>query len=156
MARAHVQTREFIASRLHSFITSPEVLRLVHDITTCSVEWLDRPDLEALVSLWGRDWDAKLAALAAWPKHITLRLLPVREEDYAAAADDWWSRAVQSLKVRDLAGRPVYLVTSNTHALRNLVSGFTTAHEPAISGHAACWAGVAAANFEQNHFCDSG
>jgi hypothetical protein len=46
MARAHVQTREFIASRHLSLITSSEVLRLVNDITTCSVEWEDRPDLE--------------------------------------------------------------------------------------------------------------
>jgi hypothetical protein len=55
MARAHVQTRKFIASRLHFLITSPEVLRLVHDITTCSVEWLDRPDLEALEHSGGRE-----------------------------------------------------------------------------------------------------
>jgi hypothetical protein len=55
MARAHVQTREFLASRLHFLITSPEVLRLVHDITTCSVEWLDRPDLEALEHSGGRE-----------------------------------------------------------------------------------------------------
>jgi hypothetical protein len=55
MARAHVQTQEFIASRLHFLITSPEVLRLVHDITTCSVEWLDRPDLEALEACGGRE-----------------------------------------------------------------------------------------------------
>jgi len=48
MAKAHVQTREFLAARLNSLITTPEVLRLVYDITTCSVEWLDRPDLEAL------------------------------------------------------------------------------------------------------------
>jgi len=30
-------------------------LRLVHDITTCSVEWLDRPDLEALEHAGGRE-----------------------------------------------------------------------------------------------------
>ena len=48
MARTHVQTREFLASRLNFLITTPEVLRLVHDITTCTVEWLDHPDLEAL------------------------------------------------------------------------------------------------------------
>ena len=39
MARTHVQTREFLASRLNFLINTPEVLRLIHDITTCTVEW---------------------------------------------------------------------------------------------------------------------
>ncbi|MGO8762476.1 MAG: hypothetical protein ACLP2P_01885 [Desulfobaccales bacterium] len=55
MARTHVQTREFLASRLDFLINTPEVLRLVHDITTCSVEWLEHPDLEALESSGGRE-----------------------------------------------------------------------------------------------------
>jgi hypothetical protein len=55
MARALAQTREFLASRLNFLITTPEVLRLVYDITTCSVEWLDHPDLEALEHSGGRE-----------------------------------------------------------------------------------------------------
>lgn len=55
MARNHVQTREFLASRLDFLITTPEVLRLVNDITTCTVEWEDHPDLEALEHSGGRE-----------------------------------------------------------------------------------------------------
>jgi hypothetical protein len=55
MARTHVQTREYLASRLNFLITTPEVLRLVYDITTCSVEWMDHPDLEALEASGGRE-----------------------------------------------------------------------------------------------------
>jgi hypothetical protein len=55
MARTDIQTREFLASRLHFLITNPEVLRLVNDITTCSVEWEDHPDLEALEASGGRE-----------------------------------------------------------------------------------------------------
>jgi hypothetical protein len=55
MARTHVHTREFLASRLNFLITTPEVLRLVHYITTCSVEWLAHPDLEALGQSGGRE-----------------------------------------------------------------------------------------------------
>jgi hypothetical protein len=55
MARTPAQTREFLASRLNFLITTPEVLRLVNDITTCSVEWLDHPDLEALEASGGRE-----------------------------------------------------------------------------------------------------
>jgi len=55
MARTRVHTREFLASWLNFLITTPEVLRLVNDITTCSVEWLDHPDLEALEHSGGRE-----------------------------------------------------------------------------------------------------
>ncbi|MGA9755992.1 MAG: hypothetical protein WBV23_12720, partial [Desulfobaccales bacterium] len=55
MARTHVQTREFLASRLDFLINTPEVLRLVNDITTCTVEWEDHPDLEALEQAGGRE-----------------------------------------------------------------------------------------------------
>ncbi len=55
MARTHVQTREFLASRLNFLINTPEVLRLVNDITTCTVEWEDHPDLEALEHSGGRE-----------------------------------------------------------------------------------------------------
>jgi hypothetical protein len=55
MAKAYVRTREFLASRLHFLITTPEVLRLVNDITTCTIEWLDAPDLKALEASGGRE-----------------------------------------------------------------------------------------------------
>ncbi len=55
MARTNVQNRELLASRLDFLITTPDVLRLIHDITTCTVEWLDRPDLEALEASGGRE-----------------------------------------------------------------------------------------------------
>jgi hypothetical protein len=55
MAKTQVQTREFLASRLHFLIKTPEVLRLVYDITTCNIDWLDNPDLEALESSGGRE-----------------------------------------------------------------------------------------------------
>jgi hypothetical protein len=55
MTRTPVHTRDFLASRLNFLINIPEVLRLVNDITTCSIEWLDHPDLEALEHSGGRE-----------------------------------------------------------------------------------------------------
>jgi hypothetical protein len=55
MTKAQVQTREFISSRLNFLINTPEVLRLVNDITTCTIEWLDTPDLETLEASGGRE-----------------------------------------------------------------------------------------------------
>jgi len=55
MTRTPAHTRDFLASRLNFLINIPEVLRLVNDITTCSIEWLDHPDLEALEHSGGRE-----------------------------------------------------------------------------------------------------
>lgn len=55
MAKAHVQTQEFLSSRLHFLISTPEVLRLVYDITTCTIDWLDNPDVETLEAAGGRE-----------------------------------------------------------------------------------------------------
>jgi hypothetical protein len=55
MVKTLVHSRKFLASRLNFLITTPEVLRLVNEITTCSVEWLDHPDLEALEHSGGRE-----------------------------------------------------------------------------------------------------
>ena len=53
MARGNLRRRS--SGRLHSLVTTPEVLRLINDITTCAVEWLDHPDLEALEQSGGRE-----------------------------------------------------------------------------------------------------
>lgn len=43
MAKARVQPSESFASSLRSLVTMPEVLRLINDITTCTVEWENYP-----------------------------------------------------------------------------------------------------------------
>lgn len=97
---------------------------------------LNRPDLEALIGLWGEDWERKIAAIATAPKDISVRMPPHEEADFSAMALKWWERVCSALDVPDLTGRPVYLVTSNNHSLLNLVSGFTAAHEGRISEYA--------------------
>jgi hypothetical protein len=44
MAKIAPQIPDSFAARLQALITTPEVLRLIHDITSCTVEWEDRPD----------------------------------------------------------------------------------------------------------------
>lgn len=43
MAKTSSQSPEVFAANLRSLVTTPEVLRLVGDITTCTVEWEDQP-----------------------------------------------------------------------------------------------------------------
>lgn len=89
---------------------------------------LSRADFQALAELWGRQWDAKLAAAAAGPKDLELEILPLGEADFRAAAHRWWERVLERFAGLDLGGRPVVFVTSNNHSLANLVSGFAGRH----------------------------
>lgn len=98
---------------------------------------LSRPDYEALAQLWGDAWEQKMAAIASGPKDIELLMLPIAPDDFEKAAERWWLRLLKIFDGLDLAGRPVYLVTSNNHSLANLVSGFAVRHETRLAafGH---------------------
>lgn len=96
---------------------------------------LNRSDYQALAGLWGMSWNRKLAALAAGPKDLELVMLPLSNEGFAAAAMRWWRRVLGLFQELDLAGRPVFLVTSNNHSLVNLVSGFAGRHAQRLAGH---------------------
>jgi hypothetical protein len=82
MARTPAQTQEFLASRLNFLITTPEVMRLVHDITTCTVEWEDRPNLEALESSGG------LELFPCFTAYLQRHLMEVRGVIYPNLAEN--------------------------------------------------------------------
>ncbi len=48
MAKARLQPTEVVTANLRSLVTTPEVLRLISDITTCTVEWEDPQDIREL------------------------------------------------------------------------------------------------------------
>lgn len=89
---------------------------------------ISRADLTTLENVWGERWIANLQAIAAGPVQFALRLLAGSLVDYRRATRHWWNRIARD--AADLVcGRPVYFVSSNTHSLANLVSGFAHAHE---------------------------
>ncbi len=96
---------------------------------------LSPADFQALAELWAEDWDEKLAAAAAGPKDIELKTLPMGEADFQAAAHRWWERMLEMFVGLDLAQRPVFFVTSNSHSLANLISGFAGRHAEALARH---------------------
>ncbi|MCF8034876.1 MAG: hypothetical protein K9K66_19335 [Desulfarculaceae bacterium] len=96
---------------------------------------LNQADYQALAELWADGWDEKLAAAAAGPKDIELITLPMGETDFQAAAHRWWERMLGEFAGLDLAGRPVFFVTSNSHSLANLISGFAGRHAGDLARH---------------------
>ena len=48
MPNAQIQSQKSFTSGWRSLVTTPEVLRLINDITSCSLEWLDQPEVATI------------------------------------------------------------------------------------------------------------
>jgi hypothetical protein len=86
-----------------------------------------------LRAAFGEDWEGSLRAVAAAPADITIRLLNGSYVQYQRAAQRWWSGIEPSyLSHTEPRRPPVYFVSSNTHALVNLLGGYARAHREQI------------------------
>jgi len=84
---------------------------------------VNREDWERLEAVWeDQIWDNLLLMLKR-EKSFTVRMLGGSYIEYAKATQQWWSPVNRLLEERDLCDRPVYFVSSNTHALVNLLGG---------------------------------
>jgi hypothetical protein len=89
-------------------------------------------DLSRLQGAWGPDMIPTLKKIAQAPKRFSIRLLAGSYINYQRATSDWWfnvRRKVEPVSVQD---RPVYFVSSNIHAIPNLLSGFALQEEAKI------------------------
>ncbi|MBL8162313.1 MAG: hypothetical protein JNJ61_10040 [Anaerolineae bacterium] len=86
-------------------------------------------DLRRLEVVWGDHFVDTLLHIAAERKQINLRLLAGSLADYRRATAIWWSEVQSQLDEIDLESRPVYFVSSNTHSLINLLTGFAQREE---------------------------
>ncbi|MCL4384021.1 hypothetical protein M1116_01045 [Patescibacteria group bacterium] len=79
-------------------------------------------ELESLKMLLGHDWKS---ALATWGARsgTTLQLLK-SNSSYDTAFEDWIDQLRKESLFIDLFDTPVYFVSSNTHSLTNLITGY--------------------------------
>jgi hypothetical protein len=101
---------------------------------------LDEHDQDMLRHALGHDYAGRVRALAQAPRDLSIRLLAGTLLEYRRATQRWWS-GIESAYLalpsptrsrRDERGRPVYFVSSNTHALCNLVGGYPRRHREPI------------------------
>src|SRR5580692_1426807 len=94
---------------------------------------LDAVAFAKLVEAFGdSECDAALRAVAAGPLDLKIRMLAASHSQYQRAAQRWWS-GIEPVYLRGHGGRrPVYFVSSNTHAIANLVGGFALAKQDAL------------------------
>lgn len=90
-------------------------------------------DLERLEIVWGGRFMHTLGAIAQKRKQFEIQLLAGSLADYRRATARWWTDLNdQSRHEIELDSRPVYFVSSNTHSLLNLLTGFAAREEAEI------------------------
>lgn len=83
-------------------------------------------DLERLRTIWGRHFSTQLQRIAHKRCRIGVRLLSGSLSDYRRATRAWWDNIERCCPY--ISDRPVYFISSNTHSMVNMLSGFALAH----------------------------
>lgn len=84
----------------------------------------DNDDFTKLGQIWGERLLINLRQIATQQKRFALQLLSGSLNDYRRATQGWWRRIIADSPVSNLRERPVYFVSSNMHALPNLLSNY--------------------------------
>lgn len=106
----------------HTVETDPAGFRSLAELLEISVE-----DLERLRTVWGRDFSNNLQRIAHKRAKIGVRLLSGSLADYRFATRLWWDNIERVCP--ELSDRPVYFISSNTHSLPNLLTGYALQHQ---------------------------
>lgn len=85
-------------------------------------------DVGSLRKALGADVREGLRAIARGPRDLRVRLLAGTLLEYRRATQRWWEGIEPMYAGGGGSARPVYFVSSNTHALCNLVGGYARAH----------------------------
>jgi hypothetical protein len=101
---------------------NPERFSELADILMMSTEELTR-----LRTVWGGCFACNLEKIYAQKCSLKVRLLSSSLSAYQRATHAWW-RSVENA-VPDIAVRPIYFVSSNTHSLANLLTGYALRQE---------------------------
>jgi hypothetical protein len=95
---------------------------------------LGHEDSQRLRTIWGDHAFERLRVMARWKKRFAARMLGGSLVDYERATLRWWWHIERSLPGLELRDRPVYFVSSNTHSLINLLSGFALRNTEELLG----------------------
>nr|MBN1228547.1 hypothetical protein [Anaerolineae bacterium] len=112
------QPRQFLEALEDCLLTEDEQAALAAALGTS----LDA--IERLYAAWGDQTVPTLLAISQQPKRFGLRLLAGSLADYRKATRFWWDHLQEATPDIDYESRRVYFVSSNTHSLVNLWSGF--------------------------------
>ena len=100
--------------------------KLHHLLQTNTLEKLLAPEeLQNLTKAFGPNFSKRLKLIKKSQKKLRLQLLAGSWVDYCKATQKWWKNIAKSATTNiHLTKRPIYFVSSNTHSLVNLITGF--------------------------------
>ncbi len=84
-------------------------------------------DLRRLKQIWGAAFAEKLTQIAGKKMRLKVKLLGSSISGYRRATHTWWENV--SRQVPEVLERPIYFVSSNTHSVVNILSGFALRHQ---------------------------
>ncbi|PJF44131.1 MAG: hypothetical protein CUN55_05540 [Phototrophicales bacterium] len=96
---------------------------------------LEVSDLSRLQSAWKSHFISYLNAMAERPLDLSLQLLAGSQMKYRKAANRWWDHLNDVCETRQnmVANRAIYFVSSNTHAIPNLLAGYAQQIQPQLT-----------------------
>ena len=104
----------------------PQAYALLSQTLSISPEDLDR-----LRVIWRDQFLPNLQRIRERDRSISLRLLSGSLSQYMRATNGWWENIEQACP--EINNRPIYFVSSNTHSLVNLLTGFPLQHEAELA-----------------------
>ena len=81
-----------------------------------------------LYEIWGVAFGARLAQIAEHAMSLRVRMLGGTQVGYARVTRRWWQQVTGLMRSESLLDRPVYFVSSNSHAIANLLTGVAPRH----------------------------
>ncbi|HKJ28224.1 MAG TPA: hypothetical protein VJ965_11345 [Anaerolineales bacterium] len=88
---------------------------------------LNEDDMLTLVTIWQDAFEANIRQVAARRLDLKIQLLDGSLTEYRRAIHRWWQEIEQLCP--SLVSRPVYFVSSNSHSLVNLITGYALQHQ---------------------------
>jgi hypothetical protein len=87
-------------------------------------------DLRRIQVIWGGNTAVRLSQISSQRCSLNVRLLDGALSEYWRATRLWWDNIEQEFP--QILDRPVYFISSNTHSVTNLISGFALQHQPEL------------------------
>ena len=81
-----------------------------------------------LYEIWGAAFGPRLAEIAKKGMALRVRMLGGTQVGYARVTRRWWQQVTGLMRSESLLDRPVYFVSSNSHAIANLLTGVAPRH----------------------------
>ncbi|MGC9400156.1 MAG: DUF6909 family protein [Anaerolineae bacterium] len=119
-----------LAERLAAWAESGEPDATLQTDTLKALQ-LSPDDWARFARAWQDNLPHLLCDIAHRRKRMAVRLLAGTYVDYRRATQRWWWHVTENAPV-NLFERPVYFVSSNTHSMTNMLTGFAQRHERAL------------------------